>query len=75
MDHVIKTYEEFITALKDSISNDKLEEVKTGEISKLIQKNPNAKQMHIDRLLYGQPQGLNLRIYAPIREIKEKFIA
>jgi hypothetical protein len=74
MNQVIKTYEEFVIALKDSISNDKLEKVRTEEISKLKEKNPDAKQMHIDRLLYGQPQGLNLRIYAPIREIKEKLV-
>ena len=29
--------------------------------------------MHVDRVLYGQPQGLNPRIYAPIRDLKNKL--
>lgn len=42
---------------------------------KLIQelKKKNAPQRQIDRIQFGQPQGLNPRIYAPINEIKERM--
>jgi len=40
---------------------------------KRIKANPNFKQMHVDRIMYGQSQGLNPRIYAPIRELKDRL--
>ena len=40
---------------------------------KRIKSNSNHKQMHIDRVLQGQPQELNPRIYAPIRDLKDKL--
>jgi hypothetical protein len=30
-------------------------------------------QMTVDRILHGQPQGLNVNVFAPIQEIKEKI--
>ena len=56
-----------LAASKDNLQNFRMEEVKR------IKSNPNYKQMHVDRVLYGQPQGLNPRIYAPIKDLKNKL--
>jgi hypothetical protein len=53
-------------------SNKNLEKLKAEEV-KRIKANPNYKQMHVDRIVHGQPQGLNPRIYAPIRELKDRM--
>lgn len=74
MDRVIYSYNQFISALSEATKGEALNKIKAEEVKKITDK-PGYKQMHVDRVLHGQPQGLNLRIYAPIREIKEKLKA
>lgn len=56
-----------LAAKKDNLQSFREEEVKR------IKSNPKYKQMHVDRVMYGQPQGLNPKIYAPIRDLKSKL--
>lgn len=58
--------------MEKTYSETNLDKLKAEEI-KRIKANPNYKQMHVDRILHGQPQGLNPRIYAPIRELKDRM--
>jgi len=71
--NVVDSYTKFIKVLEDSISPDNLNRMKQQEVEK-VKENPNFKQMHVDRIVYGQPQGLNPRLYAPIREMKAKMV-
>jgi hypothetical protein len=59
--------------MEDGVSPDNLNRIKQQDIEK-VKENSNYKQMHVDRLLYGQPQGLNPRLYAPVREMKAKMV-
>jgi retron-type reverse transcriptase len=56
-----------LAAKKDNLQDFREKEVKR------IKSNLNYKQMHVDRALYGQPQRLNSKIYAPIRDLKTKL--
>jgi hypothetical protein len=72
-DEVIKARENLLKAMelavssKDNLQNFRLENVKR------ITSNPKYKQMYVDHVLYGQSQKLNPRIYAPIRDLKNKL--
>ena len=71
-DEVIEARENLLKAMKLAASKDNLQNFRMEEV-KRIKSNSNYKQMHVDRVLYGQPQGLNPRIYAPIRDLKNKL--
>lgn len=79
-DSLVKEYmgEQIVSAFHHFV--DKLEEVenKPGLAlmkEKLIQqlKEKKAPQRQIDRVQFGQPQGLNPKIYAPLDKIKERL--
>lgn len=70
---VVDSYNKFIKVMEDGVSPDNLNRIKQQDIEK-VKENSNYKQMHVDRLLYGQPQGLNPRLYAPVREMKAKMV-
>lgn len=66
-------YTNFINAIQDALSSNYINEVKLSKI-KQITANPNYKQMHVDdHIVLGQSQGLSLRIYAPIWEIRNRM--
>lgn len=69
---VIDAYKNLLSVMENTSDNGNLAKIKLEEV-KRIQTNPNYKQMHVDRILYGQPQGLNPRIYAPIWDLKKKM--
>jgi len=71
-DEVIEARENLLKAMELAASKDNLQNFRMEEV-KRIKSNPNYKQMHVDRVLYGQPQGLNPRIYAPIKDLKNKL--
>ena len=71
-EEVIKAREKFLKAIELAASKDNLKGLREEEV-KRIKSNPNHKQMHIDRVLHGQPQGLSPKIYAPIRDLKDKL--
>ena len=71
-DEVIEVRENLLKAMELAASKDNLQNFRMEEV-KRIKSNPNYKQMHVDRVLYGQPQGLNPRIYAPIKDLKNKL--
>ena len=69
---VIDAYNKLLSVMEKTYDNVNLEKLKEEEV-KRIKANPKYKQMHVDRILYGQPQGLNPRIYAPVRELKDRL--
>ena len=69
---VVDAYNNLLSAMEKASDNKHLAILKTEEIKK-IKSNPNLKQMHVDRILFGQAQGLNPRLYAPIWELKERM--
>jgi hypothetical protein len=69
---VMDAYNNLLQVMEKTSNRNNLADLKSEE-AKRIKSNPNFKQMHLDRILYGQPQGLNPRIYAPVRELKEKM--
>ena len=71
-DEVIEARENLLKAVKLATSKDNLQNFRMEEV-KRIKSNSNYKQMHVNRVLYGQLQGLNSRIYAPIRDLKNKL--
>lgn len=71
-DGVIEARENLLKAMDLAASKDNLQNIRMEEV-KRIKCNPGYKQMHVDRVLYGQPQGLSPRIYAPIRDLKNKL--
>jgi len=57
----------------DQVRNKKnLDKFKKKEL-KRIKVNSKFKQSHVDKILYGISQGLNVKIYAPISEFKDKM--
>lgn len=70
---VVEKYDQFVVALESAVSAEKLQELKDSEIAR-IKTNPNYKQMHVDRILYGQSQGLNPKLYAPLNTIKARLV-
>ena len=71
-DEVVNVYNNLLSVMEKASDNKHLAILKTEEV-KRIKSNPNFKQMHVDRILFGQAQGLNPRLYAPIWELKEKM--
>jgi len=71
-DQVIEARENLLKAMDQATKKGNLQNFRLEEVKK-IKANPKFKQMHVDRILYGQPQGLNPRIYAPVRGLKEKL--
>jgi retron-type reverse transcriptase len=69
---VIDAYNNLLSVMEKASDSKHLVNLKSEEV-KRIKANPNYKQMHVDRILYGQPQGLNPRLYAPIWEIKKRM--
>lgn len=72
--------EEVVSAFHNFLG--KLEEIETKPGLALMKeklilelKEKKAPQRQIDRIQFGQPQGLNPRIYAPMNEIKERMSA
>ena len=66
---VIEARENLLKAMEKASGNENLTTFKLEEVQR-IKANPNYKQMHVDRIIYGQPQGLNPKLYTPIRELK-----
>ncbi len=60
--------------MDEARSKANLAEIKDQEV-KRIKAKPDYKQMHVDRVLFGQPQGLQPRIYAPIYDIKARLVS
>lgn len=71
-DEVVDAYNNLLSTMEKASDKKHLATLKTEEI-KRIKSNPNFKQMHVDRILFGQAQSLNPRLYAPIWELKEKM--
>lgn len=71
-DKVIEARENLLKAMESAASKDNLQNFRMEEV-KRIKSNSKFKQMHVDRVMYGQPQGLNPRIYAPVRDLKSKL--
>jgi retron-type reverse transcriptase len=69
---VIEAREHLLKTMELAARKDNLQSFREGE-AKRIKSNPNYKQMHVDRVMYDQPEGLNPRIYAPIRDLKNKL--
>ena len=69
---VVNAYNNLLFTIEKASDKKHLATLKTEEV-KRIKSNPNFKQMHVDRILFGQAQGLNPRLYAPIWELKEKM--
>lgn len=69
---VIDAYNNLLYRMEKASEKKHLATLKTEEV-KRIKSNPNFKQMHVDRILFGQAQGLNPRLYAPIWELKERM--
>jgi hypothetical protein len=69
---VIDAFNNLLNVMEKTASNKNLEKLKWEEV-KLVKARPNYKQMHVDRIVYGQHQGLNPRIYAPTRELKDRM--
>lgn len=69
---VIEARENLMKVMELAAKNDNLQNFRKEEV-KRIKSNNNYKQMHLDRVMYGQPQGLNPRIYAPINDLKSKL--
>ena len=69
---VIDAYNNLLSVMEKASDTQHLVTFKSEEV-KRIKSNPKFKQMHVDRILYGQPQGLNPRLYAPIWELKERM--
>lgn len=70
---IIDVYNNLLSVMKNASSNKNLTEIKSEEVKRIIV-NPNYKQMHVDRILYGQSQGLNPRLYAPIWKLKKRMV-
>ena len=71
---VVDAYNNLLAVMVKASDKKNLGPLKSEEV-KRIKSNLKFKQMHVDRILYGQPQGLNPRIYAPTRELKDRMKA
>ena len=69
---VMNAFNNLLNVMEKTYCEINLDKLKAEEV-KRIKANPNYKQMHVDRILHGQPQGLNPRIYAPLRELKDRM--
>ena len=71
-EEVTNAYDSLLSTMEKASDNKHLATLKLEEV-KRIKSNPNFKQMHVDRILFGQAQGLNPKLYAPIWELKERM--
>jgi hypothetical protein len=69
---VVDAYNNLLAVMVKASDKKNLSPLKSEEV-KRIKFNPKFKQMHVDRILDGQHQGLNPRIYAPISELKDRM--
>lgn len=69
---VVDASNNLLSVTEKASDNEQLVTLKTEKV-KRIKSNPNFKQMHVDRILFGQAQGLNPRLYAPIWKLKERM--
>jgi retron-type reverse transcriptase len=68
---VIEAYEKLIEKMRANTSGEKMALLKNEEVRKAQEEG---KPQHtVDRILFGQPQGLNPRIFIPMSKIKEKI--
>jgi len=58
--------------METAVNTEGLNKIKLEEVEK-IKANPEYKQMHVDRIMRGQPQGLSPRIYTPIKSLKDRL--
>lgn len=69
---VVDAYNNLLAVMVKASDKKNLSPLKSEEM-KRIKSNPKFKQMHVDRILYGQLQGLNPKIYAPTHELKDRM--
>jgi retron-type reverse transcriptase len=72
--NVIKAYKNLLKVMEETSNTANLSKLKNEEV-KRIKSNPKFSQTQVDRVMFGQPQGLNPKIYAPIRELKDSLKA
>lgn len=70
-EEIAPAFHNFINKLEEFEAKPGLALMKEKIIREL--KTKKAPQRVIDRVQYGQPQGLNPRIYAPMDKIKERL--
>lgn len=70
---VIEAYKLLLDTMETASQKSNLADLKAAEVEK-VKSKPGYKQMHVDRILHGQPQGLSPRVYAPIRELKGRLV-
>jgi retron-type reverse transcriptase len=72
LDGVIDSYKNLLERMEEAMNRNKLVEIKAKEVSRITD-NPKFKQMHVDRIMYGQPQGLTPSIWAPVHDIRTRL--
>lgn len=73
MYEIYQSYQTLLETMERHVDRKNIPAIKDEEIMKFKKKHPNAKQMHVDRILYGQPQGMSPRLYAPMSDIKARM--
>jgi len=68
---IIEAYEQLVKKMKEGISGEKLAELKGKELEEA--RKAGKPQQTLDRIVHGQPQGLNPRIFVPMNKIKGKI--
>lgn len=75
---VSECYETLMSKMERAVDRKKIPLIKEQELDALIvkqeEKGKKILQMHKDRILHGQPQGLNTHVYAPIDDIKSRIV-
>lgn len=71
-DKIINAYDNFLMALKEGISSEKIYKTKSEE-AKLIMAKSKFFQKEVDKVYFCPLQNLQLRLYAPIYELKNKL--
>lgn len=71
-DKIINAYNNFLMALEKERSSENICKIKNEE-AKFIMARPKFSQKEVDRVSFGQQQSLQLRLYAPIYELKNKL--
>jgi hypothetical protein len=75
---VIECYEALMNKMDKAVDRKIIPLIKEQDLEALIvkqeKKGKKVLQMHKDRILQGQPQGLNTNVFAPIDDIKSKIV-
>ena len=58
--------------MEKTLKPDFIQNIQKVEVMR-IAANSKHNQVHVDRILFGQSQGLSFKIYAPIWEIKKRM--